>query len=52
MVDRYVEYLNAARITVTVRRSRGKDIDAPVGNWPIKINKTLCESVSLSNESG
>ena len=31
MVDRYVEYLNAARITVTVRRSRGKDIDAACG---------------------
>ena len=24
----------------------------PVGNWPIKIKKTLRESVSLSNESG
>ena len=31
MIDRYVEYLNAARITVTVRRSRGKDIDAACG---------------------
>ena len=31
IIDRYIEYLGAAHITATVRRSRGKDIDAACG---------------------
>ena len=31
IVDQYLEYLSASRITATVRRSRGKDIDAACG---------------------
>ena len=31
IVDQYIEYLTAARITATIRRSRGKDIDAACG---------------------
>ena len=31
VIDRYIEYLSAAHITATVRRSRGKDIDAACG---------------------
>ncbi|MGB1449320.1 MAG: 23S rRNA (adenine(2503)-C(2))-methyltransferase RlmN [Flavobacteriaceae bacterium] len=31
MIDQYVDYLTAAHITVTIRRSRGKDIDAACG---------------------
>lgn len=31
VIDRYIEYLTAAHVTATVRRSRGKDIDAACG---------------------
>ena len=31
IIDQYIEYLTAAHITATVRRSRGKDIDAACG---------------------
>lgn len=31
IIDQYIEYLTAAYITATIRRSRGKDIDAACG---------------------
>ena len=31
VINQYVEYLSAAHITATIRRSRGKDIDAACG---------------------
>lgn len=31
VIDQYIEYLSAAHVTATVRRSRGKDIDAACG---------------------
>ena len=31
IIDQYIEYLTAAHITTTIRRSRGKDIDAACG---------------------
>ena len=51
IIDQYIEYLTAAHITATIRRSRGKDIDAACGQLANKIKKTLDESVSLNNES-
>lgn len=39
IVDQYIEYLTAARITATIRRSRGKDIDAACGQLANKNQK-------------
>jgi len=40
VIDRYIEYLTAAHITATVRRSRGKDIDAACGQLANKNQQT------------